>query len=80
MGWLALFLMIPMGQRLGLAPVLFFAGGGVLYTVGMIFMATGRPRMWPRIFSAHELFHVLVIAAGTLHYVATIGWVAPYAA
>ena len=80
MGWISLLLMVPMGRRLGLAPVMFYIAGGVLYTVGTIFMATGRPRMWPRIFSAHELFHVLVIAAGTLHYVATIAWVAPYAA
>ena len=80
MGWLAVFIMIPMGQRLGWTPVLLFLGGGVLYTAGMIFMATGRPRLWPRVFSAHELFHVLVIAAGTLHFVATIRWVAPYSA
>lgn len=78
MGWLSLLLILPIGQRLGLAPVLFYAGGGVLYTLGTIFMATGRPQLWPRVFSAHELFHVLVIAAGSLHFVATVGWVAPY--
>ncbi len=78
LGWLALLIVVPIARRIGVAPVIFYAGGGVLYTLGMVFMATGRPRLWPRIFSAHELFHVLVIAAGALHYTATVVFVAPY--
>lgn len=80
LGWLALLLTVPLWQRLGVVPVSFYIAGGVLYTVGMVFMATGRPQLWPRVFSAHELFHVLVIAAAAFHYTAAVGWVASYVA
>jgi hemolysin III len=36
----------------------------------MIMFATKRPRLFPRVFSAHELFHVLVVTASSLHYAA----------
>ncbi len=44
--------------------------GGAAYTLGMVIFATKRPRLFPRVFSAHELFHVLVVAASTLHFTA----------
>jgi len=51
----------------------------VLYTVGMIFFVTRRPQLWPRVFSYHEVFHVLVVAASGLHYVAILRYVVPFA-
>ncbi len=30
--------------------------------------ASGRPNPWPKTFGYHEIFHVLVIAAASLHY------------
>jgi hemolysin III len=44
------------------------AGGGLLYTVGAVVYASGRPNPVPAIFGYHEIFHVLVIAAAALHY------------
>ena len=49
--------------------------GGILYTVGMLFKVTRWPRLWPRVFSAHELFHVFVIAASAFHWTATYRYV-----
>jgi hemolysin III len=51
----------------------------VLYTVGMVFLVTGWPRLWPRVFSSHELFHVLVVAASGLHYLVAYRYVVPLA-
>jgi hemolysin III len=48
--------------------VLLLIGGGVLYTCGMVMLVTRRPRLWPRVFSYHEAFHVLVMAASSLHF------------
>ena len=48
-----------------------FAGlalGGLLYTLGAIVYASGRPNPWPKVFGYHEVFHALVIAAAGLHY------------
>jgi hemolysin III len=43
-------------------------GGGLLYTVGAVVYASGRPNPAPAVFGYHEIFHVLVIAAAALHY------------
>jgi hemolysin III len=55
-GWLALFIFWPMGTRLPWTALATIAAGGILYTVGMLFLVTGRPRLWPRVFSYHEAF------------------------
>ena len=80
MGWLGLFLIVPLGQRVGMGAVLGIAAGGIVYTVGMVLMVTQRPRLWPRVFSYHEVFHILVIVASATHWMVTYRWVAPYAA
>jgi hemolysin III len=42
--------------------------GGLLYALGAIIYASGRPNPWPRVFGYHEVFHALVLAAAGLHY------------
>ena len=79
LGWIALPLMVPTASEAGVGAVALLALGGVLYTTGMVFLVTGRPRLWPRVFSHHELFHVLVIAAASLHFTANFGYIAPLA-
>lgn len=76
MGWLGLPLMIPVARAAGVGAVMLLAAGGILYTVGMVFLVTGRPRLWPRVFSYHELFHVLVVSASVLHFAAAYRYVA----
>jgi hemolysin III len=80
MGWLSLPLMFPMAERAGMALVVFIAAGGIVYTVGMVIVVTQRPRLWPRLFSSHELFHVLVVTASVLHFAAILRYVAPLTA
>jgi hemolysin III len=75
LGWLSLPIMFPLASRAGTAAVVLMAIGGGLYTVGMIFKVTHWPRLWPRVFSAHELFHVFVVAASVLHWTATYRYV-----
>lgn len=79
LGWLAVPLMVPLAASVGLAAVVLLALGGILYTVGMVFLVTGRPRLWPRVFSHHELFHVFVIGAAALHFAVNFRYVAPLA-
>jgi hemolysin III len=52
----------------GWGSVVLLLAGGLLYTGGMVMLVTGRPRLWPRVFSYHEAFHVLVVAASALHF------------
>jgi hemolysin III len=44
------------------------AAGGLLYVLGAVIYASGRPDPSPRVFGYHEVFHALVLAAAGLHY------------
>jgi hemolysin III len=44
------------------------ATGGLLYIIGAIVYASGRPNPWPKVFGYHEVFHALVLAAAALQY------------
>jgi hemolysin III len=79
LGWLSLLFIWPIAQRLGWVPVMWLAVGGLVYTIGMVFLVTNRPRMWPRVFSYHELFHVMTLLATAAHFLAIWRYVLPYA-
>lgn len=44
--------------------------GGVIYLLGVLLFVNDRPRLAPRVFSHHEFFHVVVIIASVLHFLA----------
>lgn len=52
-----------------------FVAGGMLYTVGAILFALNRPRLSPRWFGYHEVWHTLGVTAGGLLYAANLGLV-----
>jgi len=79
-GWLALPLFIPLAHRLPWPALLLMGLGGALYTVGMVFLVTERPRLWPRVFSYHEAFHVCVVAGSATHYAMMFAYVARFGA
>ena len=80
MGWVSLAAMPLIWQRVGPGAVLLVLAGGICYSVGTVIFATKRPRLFPRVFSYHELFHVLVVAGSTLHFLAVLWYVMPYRA
>lgn len=45
-------------------------GGGVIYLVGVFLFVKGWPRLAPRIFSHHEVWHIVVIVASIVHFAA----------
>lgn len=75
-GWLALLLLVPLFQAIPWPGVFLIALGGVFYTVGMVVLVTNWPRLWPRVFSYHEVFHMFVIAASAVHFAAILRYVA----
>jgi hemolysin III len=54
--------------KIGWLGVAGLAGGGLLYVIGAVVYASGRPNPWPKVFGYHEVFHTLVIAAAALHF------------
>jgi hemolysin III len=80
MGWLGILIAWKFVVELGWAAALLAVAGGAVYTVGMVLLVTNRPRLWPRVFSYHELFHVMVITATSLHFVMVARYVVPLGA
>jgi len=74
MGWLGVFAVQPMLEKLGPMAVVLAVAGGVSYTLGVVFFA------WPRIRHHHAIFHVFVLAGSILHYAAVVLYVVPYSA
>lgn len=70
LGWAALAPAPQLIRHLSPAELLLIAIGGVLYTVGAIFLGTHWPNPFPRVFGYHEVWHVLVVAAVVCHFVA----------
>lgn len=68
LGWVSIAVFGELPGAIGWVGVAGIALGGLLYTVGAIIYATGRPNPWPAVFGYHEIFHALVIAAAALHY------------
>jgi hemolysin III len=75
LGWAAVICFPQLSSALPLTPVILMASGGILYTVGAVIFALGRPNPWPRTFGFHEIFHVFVILAAVVHFVAMAGWI-----
>ncbi|MFZ5654464.1 MAG: PAQR family membrane homeostasis protein TrhA [Pseudomonadota bacterium] len=84
--WLSVTLQMVMGfsvalwlpfilQRLGWGAVALLLGGGAAYVLGTIVFASHRPRLCPRLFGYHELFHVLVMVGAGLHFWAIAAYV-----
>ncbi len=69
MGWAAVTL-LPALSRMSPAAVTLTIVGGVLYTVGGLIYLFQRPNPLPRWFGFHEVFHALVVAAATCHFLA----------
>ena len=78
MGWLAVVALVPLTAALGWVAALLMALGGLQYSLGAAAYAFRRPRLWPRVFGYHELFHLAVISASVTFYVVVVYYAVPY--
>jgi len=65
--------LIPIASTLaGIDPIVgvLMLAGGVSYLAGTLLFVNSRPRLRPGVFSHHEFFHVVVILASALHFLA----------
>jgi hemolysin III len=76
LGWVGV-AAVPELLDLGLAPTALVFAGGALYTLGALAYAFRRPNPVPGTFGYHEVFHVLVVAAAAVHFVAIAAFVVP---
>ena len=64
MGWMILVAIRPLWSRLPVTGLLWLLAGGIAYTVGVRFLAAKRMRY------SHFVWHLLVLAGSTCHFVA----------
>ena len=77
MGWTVILWLPQIWSSLGTGAIVFIAVGGLCYTAGTVMFMTKRPRLFPRSFSYHELFHVLVVLASVFHFLAVALYAVP---
>lgn len=68
MGWLAV-LALPHLRTTFPAAVNWMIAGGLVYTGGVVFYATERPRLWPGKIEGHEIWHLFVMGGSACHFV-----------
>lgn len=73
MGWSALITVRQMLANMSVSQGVLLITGGVAFMAGGIIYAIRKPRMVPGIFSFHELFHIMVLIGGVLHYAMIYG-------
>ena len=78
MGWVAVVAIVPLTAALGWVAALLIALGGLQYSLGAAAYAFRRPRLWPRVFGYHELFHLAVITASVTFYVVVVRYAVPF--
>ena len=66
MGWLVLIAIRPLWLRVPLTGLLWLLAGGIAYTVGVRFLAAKRMRY------NHFVWHLLVLAGSSCHFVAVL--------
>jgi hemolysin III len=72
LGWAAVIVFPQFVRSLGSAPVILTAAGGLLYSLGALALATHRPRLFPRTFGYHEVWHAATAAAAACQFVAVL--------
>jgi len=77
MGWSALIWTPWIWNELGAPAIALIALGGICYSVGVVIFTSKRPQLFPRSFSYHELFHVLVVAGSAFHFAAIFIYAIP---
>src|SRR6202171_1580201 len=78
MGWVAGVALVPLTAALGWVAAVLMALGGLQYSLGAAAYAFKKPRLWPRVFGYHELFHLAVITASVTFYVIVVHYAVPY--
>ncbi len=70
LGWASVIAAPQLLDHLSGTELALLAIGGVLFTIGAIFLATRWPDPFPRVFGYHEVWHVLVVVAVACHFIA----------
>lgn len=72
LGWAAVIPFPRFIRALSPAALILTVAGGLLYSFGALVLALHRPKLFPRTFGYHEVWHAATAAAAACHYVAVL--------
>jgi hemolysin III len=72
LGWAAIIATPQFVRVLSPTALILTVAGGLLYSFGALVLALHRPKLFPRTFGYHELWHAATAAAAACHYVAVL--------
>jgi hemolysin III len=72
LGWLPIVVIVPILRSMPMDGIVWFAAGGLCYTIGTIFLALDE-----RVRYFHAYWHLLVIAGSSCHYFVVLDYVIP---
>jgi hemolysin III len=76
MGWLGVVAISPLIAALPGWGLVWLVAGGLCYSVGAVIFACDRPHIWPGIFHAHDLWHLMVLGGSACHFLLVFNFVA----
>lgn len=68
MGWIIIFAINPLLQKLSFSGFIWLLIGGISYTIGAIFFMIGAKRPKGLLFDMHEIFHLFVMIGSFSHF------------
>lgn len=76
MGWIAVFLILPLYKALSLNGVILLIGGGILYTIGALIYAI-KPKIFKnnKYLGYHEIFHIFIMLGSLAHFICIFEYV-----
>jgi hemolysin III len=72
LGWVAVVAFPQFVRALTPVELTLTVAGGILYSMGALALALHRPRLFPRTFGYHEVWHTATAGAAACHYVAIL--------
>lgn len=72
LGWAAIIPFPQFARVLSPPTLILTVAGGLLYSLGALALALHRPKLFPRTFGYHEVWHAATAAAAACHYVAVL--------
>jgi hemolysin III len=68
MGWISIFLIVPLYKALSLQGIALLIGGGIFYTIGALIYATKPEFLKSKYLGFHEIFHVFIMLGTLTHF------------
>lgn len=68
MGWVAVFVVMPLVRAVGWRTVSWLFIGGVFYSIGAVIYGLKKPNLIPGWLGFHEIFHIFILLGSLSHF------------